>query len=367
MKKILFTLITLFTFVGVHAQNVADTLATDTIKKKKILIEDSWSKKKEKAKSQRTTHKYRNSRKIYKRKRNYNSDTTKVDFMNKNIVKVVDDNNGTKIKVGKIGKFAVQEKKDTTKIRIGGKVINIIDGWHGTRIRIKKVHPWDPDDEFFIEGEDEFRGHWAGFGLGINGFSNEDYGMYPADQDDFMKLHLVKSTAVWLNFLQYDISLQKERNTIGLVTGLGVEWNNYRFDNKITINKEGGKVVRVPLNKEWDVKKSKLTVFYLNVPLLVEFQIPVKYEKRRIHISTGVVAGLRLGSHTKVKYKEDGDTEKDKNHDNFYLNTLRCGAHLRIGYRGLNLFATYGLTDLFEKNKAPEITPYSVGITLVSF
>jgi hypothetical protein len=352
MKKLLVMYFALAVSFGAYTQNTIDTLKTDTLKKKKILIEDSWSNKKQKVKTKHTWEK------------SESQDTMKVQFMNKDVVKAVETDGGAKVKVGKIGKFAYQEDRDTTKIRIGGKQINIIDGWHGTRIRIEKVHSWDPDqDKFFLEKEPEFRGHWAGFEMGVNGFTDENYTSYDYD---FMELDMAKSIAVNLNFLQYDISLQKERNTIGLITGLGLEWNNYRFDNDITLQKVNGVIQPLDLSVEqpdWKIKKTKLTTLYLTVPLLLEFQIPVKYKKRRVHMSAGVVGGLRLGSHTKIKH--DGDKVKD--HDDFKLKTLRYAAHARIGYRSLNFFATYGLTELFESGKGPDLTPFTVGITLISF
>ncbi|MDQ1771759.1 outer membrane beta-barrel protein [Labilibaculum sp. A4] len=359
MKKIFLLCMAFVLVFGSNAQEVADTLKTDTIKKK-ILIEDSWSNQKKKSEKKET---------VKTQSWETTADTTKVKFLEKDLVKVVEDDKGIKAKIGKIGKVGFEEDRDTTKIRLGGKQINIIDGWHGTRIRIQKVNPWDANqDKFFLEEEKGFRGHWAGFEVGVNGFADEYYGDYLDDQKDFMDLDMAKSLAVNLNFLQYDISLQKERNTIGLVTGMGLEWNNYRFDQNITLANDGsGKIEPIAFDPDWNIKKSKLTSLYLTVPLLLEFQIPVKYKSRRVHMSAGLVGGLRIGSHTKVKYKSNGNMHKDKDHDDFNLNTLRCAAHARIGYRSLNFFATYGLTDLFEYNKGPELVPFTVGITLVSF
>lgn len=362
MKKLLLLSIAFLLVFGINAQVVVDTVKTDSIKKK-VLIEDSWSSKKKKSDTKNRTET------IYKVTKSYGEDTTKVKFMKKDVVKVVESDNGIKAKIGKIGKVGFEEDRDTTKIRIGGKQINIIDGWHGTRIRIQKVHPWDSDqDKFFIDEEKGFRGHWAGFEMGVNGFAEEDYSMYPAEQNDFMDLDMAKSLAVNLNFLQYDIGLQKERNTIGLVTGLGLEWNNYRFDQNISLEKGGSDLIQpYAIDSDWSVKKSKLTSLYLTVPLLLEFQIPVKYKTRRVHMSAGVVGGLRLGSHTKIKYKSNGNKHKDKDHDDFNLNTLRYSAQVRVGYRSLNFFATYGLNGFFEKNDGPELDPFTVGITLITF
>lgn len=359
MKKILLVCISFMLLSAGKAQESIDSLQRDSLKNK-ILIDDSWSNQKKKsAVKEKTDNQFWQS----------SSDTTKVKFMEKDVVKVVENENGVKAKIGKIGKLGYEQDRDTTKIRLGGKQINIIDGWHGTRIRIDKVQPWDTNqDEFFVEKEKDFRGHWAGFELGVNGFVDQDYSSYIDEMDDFMELDMAKSLAVNLNFLQYDISLQKERNTIGLVTGLGLEWNNYRFDKDVSLEKASSGVTE-PLyfDTDWDIKKSKLTSLYLTVPLLLEFQIPVKYKSRRVHMSAGVVGGLRIGSHTKVKYKSNGNSHKDKDHDDFNLKTFRYAAQARIGYRSLNFFASYGLTNLFEKNKGPELVPYTLGITLVSF
>ncbi len=358
MKKYLLLTLALILTIGSQAQVATDTLKTDSLKKKKIIIQDNWSKKKT-VKKKPT---YR-APEFQKRKKNIYSDTTEVKVLNKDFLKVVENSKGTKVSVRNFVNF--EDDSDTTKIRIGRKQINIIDGWHGTRVRIKKVRRWDSETNSYKKPS--FRGHWSGFEMGINSFANSDYSNYPAEFDDFMDLNLVKSIAVNLNFLQYDISLQKTKTNIGIVTGMGLEWNNYRFDQDITLKEgEDGMIYPDPINPDWSVKKSKLTSLYLTVPLLMEFQIPVKND-HKLHISAGLIGGLRLGTHTKIKYKRKGNSHKDKDRDDYNLQAFRYSAHARIGYRAINLFATYGMTDLFRKNKGPELTPYTIGLTLVRF
>jgi len=100
--------------------------------------------------------------------------------------------------------------------------------------------------------------------------------------------------------------------------------------------------------------------------LLLEFQIPVSGHKR-IHISGGVIGGLKIGSHTKVLYKADGSKQKDKINDDFNLSPLRYGVTARIGYRALKLFATYNMTQMFETGQGPELYPVSIGLILANF
>lgn len=348
MKQFIFIAIALLVASSAKSQ-VADTLKTDTLKK--VIIHDTWSKKKTVQKTNRDTKTYRPV-----------SSGDSINILN--VIKIVEKNDEGKVRVGQIG---VKSKEDTTKIRIWKRQINIIDGWKTSKIKIERVNSWDDNDNFYGKTKKTFDGHWAGFEMGLNAFVATDYSMYSADKNDFMELYQPKSIAVNLNLLEWNIGLQKNNNTIGLVTGLGLEWNNYRFDKKITIYEdEKGIIQPKEIDKDWSVKKSKLTSLYLNVPLFIEFQIPTN-NRHRAHLALGIIGGLRISSHTKIKYKTNGNTHKDKDHDGFNLNTLRCSATARIGYRSLNFFANYGLTKLFENNKGPELTPFTVGITLVSF
>jgi hypothetical protein len=108
-----------------------------------------------------------------------------------------------------------------------------------------------------------------------------------------------------------------------------------------------------------DLSKTKLAVSYLKVPLLLEFQIPVNQRTGRLYINAGVVGGVRIGSHTKVKH---GDI-KDKDRSGFYMNAFNYAATARVGYKDIGLFATYSMTPLFETGKGPALTPFTIGIS----
>ncbi len=352
MKKVLLIAVALLTVIAAKSQK-RDTLKNNP-KRKTIIIDDTWKNKKE---PQRKPIKPD----VVRYYRRSTGDTLNI----LNTVKVEETSGDVKVRVGQLG---VETKPGgATNIRLWKRDISINDNWGTPKIKIERVNSWEDNNEFYGRNKKKFNGHWSGFEMGLNTFVNTDYSMYPADIDGFMDLYQPKSIAVNLNFLEWNIGLQKQKNTLGIVTGLGLEWNNYRFDKRITIVEDNNGIIQpVELSNNWHIKKSKLTSLYLNVPLFVELQIPTD-KKNRAHIALGVVGGLRISSHTKIKYKVNGETEKDKNHDNFNLNTIRCNAMARIGYRSFNFYATYGLTNLFEKNKGPQLTPFTVGITLVSF
>ena len=278
--------------------------------------------------------------------------------------------------------FVLDENQDTTRIKIGKKGIIIIENDKGTQVNIEKI---EGDDEFEYnyeydednedneessdnEGSDEdgkFKGHWTGFELGLNSYVNSDRSMSLDNSMSFMDLNTSRSWNVNINFMQYGFGLVGDK--IGLVTGLGAEWNNYHFDNNNSIQKVNGQIQELILNPTDypDIQKSRLQTTYLRAPLLLEFQIPAG--KKRIYFSAGPVGGVKIFSNTKVVYKINNDKQKIKEKDDYNLSALRYGFTARAGYRGLMLFANYYMTPLFEVGKDPEIYPFSIGLTLIDF
>lgn len=210
---------------------------------------------------------------------------------------------------------------------------------------------------------DRFSGHWAGVDFGFNLFLNEDYSGY---ESNFMDNDILRSNSVYINFVQQSIGVQRYRNTIGLVTGLGLHLYNYRLDDHVTIVRGENNIIQPQEPSFENIKKSKLSVFSAVLPLLVEFQIPINNDHQRVYISGGVYGELRLNSHTKVKYKLERN-EKLKVADHFSMHDVKYGIMVRTGFRWVNLHATYDLVPLFRDGKGPELTPFSVGITLIRF
>lgn len=213
--------------------------------------------------------------------------------------------------------------------------------------------------------DDDFSGHWAGVDFGLNtltgkGFSDD----YPA----FLDHDILKSNALYVNIIQQSIGLQKTRNTIGFVSGLGFQFRSYRLDRNTTIvETSSGTITDQSLVFDGN-QKSKFSMVYLIAPLLLEFQVPVNHYDNRLFISGGFTGGYRLSAHTKIKYRDDRNKEKLKIPGDFSLNDFKYGLMLRLGYRQFQFFVNYDLQPMF-KNAAnlPDIYPFTFGFTLVSF
>ncbi len=182
---------------------------------------------------------------------------------------------------------------------------------------------------------------------------------------EFLDLTMSKSINVKVNFLEQNFNLIK--NHLGLVTGLGLEYCNYRFDNNVILEKVDNKLGGFyDESQDRDYKKSKLVVNYLNLPILLEYQTNAHDNLNSFHIAAGVTGGLRIGSHTKIVYSADKEN-KDKVRDDFYLNPFKMDLTAKAGWGILNLTANYSLTKLFKTDKGPELYPFTVGITLANF
>jgi hypothetical protein len=266
----------------------------------------------------------------------------------------------------------VNEKGDTLKLRIGEKNIQIYDEGEKTRVEIydeEKNEIFEEEEDDFNDNKDDhssckkgkkFRGHWAGIEIGLNNLLDENWSMSRSAEESYMELNTNRSVNVNLNFMQYSIGLGSNR--VGLVTGMGLEFNNYFFSNNNTIDKENG--IIVPVDTLGTLDKSKLTTVYLKLPLLIEAQFFGGGRDKRLCFSAGVIGGMKLGAHTKYVYFKETGEEKSKNFDDFYLNSFRWGITSRIGYKGINIYAEYYPTPLFQKDRGPELYPFSAGISL---
>jgi len=276
-----------------------------------------------------------------------------------NLVSVEEDNTETRVKVPG-ATIVVNHFGDTvTTIYFGNnRRLEFIDNNTGSSSKTKL--------RMVYAAQEKFKGHWGGFSLGYNFFGTSYFTNELSSELQYLNLNMGKSIEVGINLFQKSIGLQRNKNNIGLVTGLGLTLNNFRFDSqnilcRNSITGETGYRVENRL-----VNKNKLLVQYFTVPLLLEFQIP-DGKMNPFYFNAGVYGGFKFSSHVKVKYADNMNPIKEKFRHDLNINTFKYGAMARIGYSWINLYATCDLSSLFQKGKGPEIYPWSIGIMLFSF
>ncbi|MCU0383295.1 MAG: hypothetical protein MUF68_04440 [Cyclobacteriaceae bacterium] len=210
------------------------------------------------------------------------------------------------------------------------------------------------------------RNTWQSFNVdfGTNNFLSN--GSFPDNEN---QLYSVRPWGSWYIGLN---SIQKTRiaGKFFLEWGFGVSWYNFKFQNDgTTITKGNSSLVFGELPTDLNPIKSKLTVTYLNASLVPVIDFGSNNRKVRFwdsdqafRIGVGPYVGYRIDSYAKNVYKENGDKERDRNRSNFYINNLRYGARLQVGYRGTDLFFNYDFNELFAANRGPSLNAFSFGI-----
>lgn len=210
-----------------------------------------------------------------------------------------------------------------------------------------------------IKKEKKFEGYWSGIEFGINGLMTPGNSFNLPENADCLDLNYGKSWFFNFNFLEFRLPVYKKN--IGFVTGIGFNFNNYKFLNKnLRLFSTDSISYSLDTIMDNEYKKNKLNTAYLRVPILFEINLP---KHNNFHLLAGVYGSLLIASHTKTVYNNNG-TVTTKDHDLPYLNPLQYGVTGRIGIKGFTLFADYNLSTLFKKNKGPELYPLNMGIAL---
>lgn len=277
---------------------------------------------------------------------------------------------------------------DTVSVAVGNVKIRVIEG-DSTVVEVgdRKLVVDDKGSVALKRTRrNKFNGHWAGVELGLNGFLNPEFGLNMPH--NYLDLTMEKSMVVNLNFYEQNIPLNKNRN-FGIVSGLGLSWNNYRFADNVLLRSEN-KTINGYYIHDVGVKKSKLVNNYLTVPLFFELQTNTTNRKEKAYIAAGLIGGWRFSSHTKVYFLEankpytlkdangntvagswvsPGATRRNivKDYNSFQQNPFKLDASLRAGWGIVNLFANYSLTPLFIKDRGTEVYPFALGITVSNF
>jgi len=211
-----------------------------------------------------------------------------------------------------------------------------------------------------------FAGHYASFDIGLSTIMSPNNGFSLLDNLKLLEIDLSRSLEISFNPFQQEIPINRR---MGFVTGIGMTWNNYRFDNpatKLEHNKNNTNSLGISTVDTVEWKKSKLSTFKINVPLLFEVQFSNYW------LEIGGFATVKLGSKNKRK-TSDGDKFVEKR--NYYLNPIQYGLILRTGYEDFGIYVQYALSPYFKKNtkysqsddiiqNMPDLYTISLGLTV---
>lgn len=233
---------------------------------------------------------------------------------------------------------------------------------------------WDDDDDWDNDRWD-WNWSWGGrryrekrfraYGFralewGINGFAD---GYSPVLRDELQWLDLRQARSWNFNLNLVQLSLGLGTRYVGLVTGMGLMFNNYHFSGRIIPTVENGITVPDSSLCAYPMNKNKIRTFGLGIPLLLEFNIPIRHNT--LFCAVGAIGEVRLHTKTNVEYSVDGDEKKIRDNNDLNISTLKYSLTARVGTEHIYLFCNYSPMSFFEPNKGPKVNAFSVGLGLV--
>ena len=166
-----------------------------------------------------------------------------------------------------------------------------------------------------------------------------------------MKLKTGKSRNVNLWFFMQKLNVAS--HILNLKYGLGLELNNYHFDENVVFVKNP---TQISLSAD-DIKKKKLAADYLTVPLMLNLNFTPR-RKNGFGLSAGISAGYLYSA--RYKTKNDGDVHKVK--DDFDLERFKLSYIGEIALGPVRLYGSLAMKNMWEKGL--DMTPYNFGFRL---
>jgi hypothetical protein len=175
--------------------------------------------------------------------------------------------------------------------------------------------------------------------------------------DETMKLKTLKSRNVIIWFFMQKLNVVK--HVINLKYGLGLELNNYHFDDERVHLSKNPTIITLDPNYA-EVDKNKLAADYLTVPLMLNINF-TPGRGRGFGISGGVSAGYLYSSRQKIK----NGGHKDKTHDDFDLRKWKVSYIGELLLGPVKLYGSYATKSMWEKGL--DQTPYIVGLRFANW
>ncbi len=199
----------------------------------------------------------------------------------------------------------------------------------------------------------EATAHLTGFGVGITGFSNrflQHDGELPemVDLNQTLRFQLYGfKTAYYIDNLRMSI-----------ISGLGVEWNIFRFQkNKwIAVEDYQATIKTLPTNEQ--LKKSKLNCLYTVFPFLIERNVSLGHGNHLFY-NAGINIKWLLKGVSSIK---TSDNERIKYKDNINISPLTMDFVVNAGVNDFGFFVGYSPFNTFRSNKGPQGKQFSFGV-----
>lgn len=206
----------------------------------------------------------------------------------------------------------------------------------------------------------KYRAHVTGFFIGFSNLATQDLQIGNV-ADAALKLN---SYELGWTMFHKDFRLSKRSRNYGLIlsAGLGFRYNHLNADNNSSFIPINGYVTQVQAPDSVKFNKSHLSVWYLNIPVVLEWQ--KKRGCSNFFIQAGVEGGIKLSGRSKSSYSPEDDIVVMEKRSKLDINPLTLDAKLQVGFNNISIYARYGLINFYRTGRGATVIPVSAGINL---
>ena len=265
----------------------------------------------------------------------------------------------TIIVVNQAKKVTIEKKHNSMAVKVEGSAENP-DYFYSQRMEVdstaaviieEKNADWDFNIPFINKNSKtkKYRGNLCvgGFGFGVVNAIETSEGM---DMDmgasyEFSLDHLLR--------FNYNVL-----PATSVSMGFGMTWRNYRMTGRTRFIKEGDKLVLGAYPEGADIKFSRLKVFSLTVPFMINQSLG-----RKMVFSVGPVVNFNTHASLKTRYTLNGEKVKETD-NNIHQNRMTIDLMAKLRFKSLGLYAKYSPSDMLNTEYGPKFRSFSAGITL---
>lgn len=247
---------------------------------------------------------------------------------------------------------STEQKADT--IRVGGMIIIKKPGHNGNENREVVISN-------HRKSSSNVSTNWWIVDIGFANWKDEtDYalarqsGFVTSDISGKDNLKLRSGKSVNVNIWVFHQRLNLVKHVVNLKYGLGLELNNYHFDDERVRFSKNPTLISFDSSLE-GVTKNKLAADYVTIPLMLNFNFTPS-RRNGFGLSAGISAGYLYSARQKIK--DDG--EKTKLHDDFNLEKWKLSYIAEVTLGPVRLYGSMSIKNMWEKGL--DMIPYNVGI-----
>ena len=244
----------------------------------------------------------------------------------------------------------IHEDGPETRVYVGRWRVIVDDSGSKTQVKVESGPKKKKDDP-------DFRTYFN-LDLGVNNYFENN--AVPGERS----VHGVKGWGSWNVGINWMAS-QKLRKGRYWDFGLGVQWYNFKLENRNYQILSGNDGITFVNRTDVNGFKSKMSASYLTALTLLRWDFGKMNDNGRdgLRVAIGPYAGYRLGGRSKFVYRElDGSgRKKQKEPIGGDLNNFRYGLRGEIGFRSVTFFTTYDFNSLIQKDRGPSLHPIAFG------